>query len=43
VAGGRLSLGFAATVFFSDVIYLPPFWLILGRLHRLRREPWRDG
>jgi len=34
VAAGRLGWGFAAVVFLSDVIYLPPFWVILRRLGR---------
>ena len=34
VAAGRLGWGFAVVVFFSDVIYLPPFWVILRRLGR---------
>jgi len=34
VAAGKLGWGFATVVFFSDVIYLPPFWLILRRLGR---------
>ena len=40
VAAGRLPhpLGFAAVVFFADVIYLPPFFVILRRLYRLARQ-----
>ena len=38
VAAGRLPLGFAAVVFFADVIYLPPFFLILRRLYRLAQK-----
>ena len=37
VAAGRLPPGFAVVVFFADVIYLPPFFLILRRLYRLAR------
>ncbi len=33
VAMGSLGPGFAATVFFSDVIYLPFFYMILRRLY----------
>ena len=35
VAVGQLPLGFAAVVFFADVIYLPPFYVIMRRLYRL--------
>ncbi len=31
---GRLSLGFLVLLFFSDIIYLPPFAVILRRLYR---------
>jgi len=34
VAGGRLPWHFAVVVFFADVIYLPPFWIIWRRLGR---------
>ena len=34
VAAGRLPWGFAVVVFFADVIYLPPFWIIWRRLKR---------
>jgi hypothetical protein len=37
VAGGALPWHFALTVFFADVIYLPPFWIIWRRLCRLAR------
>jgi len=37
VAAGKLGLGFALTVFLSDVVYLPPFYLILRRLGRISR------
>ena len=35
VARGVLPWHFAAAVFFADVIYLPPFWIIWRRLRRL--------
>ncbi|MCY2965010.1 MAG: hypothetical protein NT069_15475 [Planctomycetota bacterium] len=35
---GKLPLRFALVFFFADVIYLPPFYLILKRLNRLARE-----
>ncbi len=38
VAAGRLPWGFAVVVFFSDVIYLPFFYVILRRLYRLASE-----
>jgi hypothetical protein len=38
VASGRLPVGFAGVVFFADVIYLPPFCLILRRLYHLARQ-----
>jgi len=34
VVAGRLPWGFAVVVFLSDVIYLPPFYVILRRLYR---------
>jgi hypothetical protein len=34
VAKGRLPWWFAVVVFFADVIYLPPFYLIMRRLNR---------
>jgi hypothetical protein len=34
VVSGKLPWGFAVIVFFSDVIYLPPFFVILRRLRR---------
>jgi len=34
VALGKLSPWFALVVFLADVIYLPPFWLILRRIGR---------
>jgi CDP-diglyceride synthetase len=41
VVRGQLPLRFVAVYFFADVIYLPPFYLILQRLYALARE--RDG
>jgi len=41
VVRGQLPLRFVAIYFFADVIYLPPFYLILQRLYALARE--RDG
>ena len=38
VAAGRLPWSLAAAVFFADVIYLPPFYLILRRLYRAARQ-----
>ncbi len=38
---GKLPLQFVAVYFFADVIYLPPFYIILQRLYALARE--RDG
>ena len=35
VVAGKLGPGFAVTVLFADVIYLPPFFVILRRLERL--------
>jgi len=35
VAQGALPWHFAVTVFFADVIYVPPFWIIWRRLCRL--------
>ena len=37
VAAGRLPWRFALAVFLADVIYLPPFLVILRRIDRLRR------
>jgi hypothetical protein len=37
VAVHKLPPGFAVVVFFSDVIYLPPFYVILRRLYRCKR------
>ncbi len=34
VALGKLPLGFLVLLFFSDIIYLPPFAVILRRLYR---------
>lgn len=41
VVRGQLPLRFVAVYFFADIIYLPPFYLILQRLYALARE--RDG
>lgn len=38
VAAGKLPLVFLAILFVSDVIYLPPFYLIMRRLSRLAAE-----
>jgi len=38
VAAGPLPWWFAVVVFFSDVIYLPPFYVIMRRLYRLAEE-----
>jgi len=38
---GKLAPQFIAVYFFADVIYLPPFYVILRRLYGLARE--RDG
>jgi hypothetical protein len=35
VGVGELPLGFVPVLFFSDVIYLPPFYVIMQRLYRL--------
>jgi len=32
---GRLPWGFAVVVFFADIVYLPPFYVIMQRLYRL--------
>lgn len=37
VVRGPLGVGFGVVVFFSDVIYLPFFYLIMRRLYRLAR------
>ncbi len=34
----KLPLSFVAVYFFADVIYLPPFYLIMRRLYALARE-----
>jgi hypothetical protein len=36
-AAHPLPPGFAGVVFFADIIYLPPFYVILRRLYRLAR------
>jgi len=33
VAVGPLTLSFIPVVFFSDIIYLPPFYVLIRRLH----------
>lgn len=38
VAKGKLPPEFLAMLFFADIIYLPPFWLIMRRLYRIARE-----
>ena len=38
VGVGRVPWWFAVVVFFSDVIYLPPFFLILRRIAQSRRD-----
>jgi CDP-diglyceride synthetase len=38
VVRGQLPLRFVAVYFFADVIYLPPFYLILQRLYAIERE-----
>jgi CDP-diglyceride synthetase len=38
VVRGDLPLTFIAVYFFADVIYLPPFYLILRRLYAVARE-----
>jgi hypothetical protein len=38
VAAGKLPPIFLAILFFSDIIYLPPFYVILRRLFRLAAE-----
>lgn len=35
---GKLPLQFVAVYFFADVIYLPPFYVILRRLYRMAGE-----
>ena len=37
---GKLPLHFVAVYFFADVIYLPPFYVILKRLYAAG-APWR--
>ena len=43
VGGGRLPWWFALVVFFSDVIYLPPFYMILRHIQRVRRQAADSG
>lgn len=38
VAKGNLPAGFLAMLFFADIIYLPPFWIIMRRLYAVARE-----
>ena len=35
VAGGELPLGFLPVLFFADIVYLPPFYMIMRRIYRL--------
>lgn len=42
VARGSLPLRFVLVYFFADVIYLPPFYLILRRLYALAKERERQ-
>jgi hypothetical protein len=35
---GKLSLGFFVLLLFSDILYLPPFMVILRRLNRIAAE-----
>jgi CDP-diglyceride synthetase len=42
VVRGQLPLQFVGVYFFADVIYLPPFYLILRRLYALARERQRQ-
>ena len=35
VAGGELPLAFLPALFFSDIVYLPPFYIIMRRIYRL--------
>ena len=37
VISGQLPLGFVPVLFFSDIMYLPPFHIILRRLYRMAR------
>lgn len=39
VAAGALPWTFLPLLFISDIVYLPPFWLILRRLERVAGEP----
>ena len=38
VAAGKLPLAFLAVLFFADIVYLPPFYVIITRLYRLAAE-----
>ena len=38
VAKGKLPAEFLAMLLFADIIYLPPFWLIMRRLYRIARD-----
>ena len=40
---GKLPLSFLPVLFFSDIIYLPPFLVIMRRLSRLASEPGARG
>ncbi len=39
VVAGPLGMGFAVSVFFSDIIYLPPFYIIMRRLYGAAEKP----
>lgn len=43
VALGKLPPVFLALLFFADIIYLPPFWLIMRRLYRIARQDRNSG
>ena len=38
IASGALPWWFAVVVFFADIVYVPPFWIIWRRLCRAARE-----
>ena len=35
VAGGELPLAFLSILFFADIVYLPPFYMIMRRIYHL--------
>ena len=43
VVCGLLPWFFLLCLFLADIIYLPFFWLILGRIDGMRRSPAGDG